>query len=310
MPVESYPSGSERLSQLVEASGVPFPIRDLRERISRLEQVPPLPEITQEILTLNTNPFASTASLARIVEKDPGLAAQVMRWANSAMYGRGESTTVRDAITRVLGFDLVMNLAVGLTAVAPLKVESSGPIGLNAFWVDAIFCATLCQRIARLCKSPHQPQPGIAYMAGLLHNLGLLLFAHLFPNEHKAMNRMLCSAPELSFQRLVEHTLGVSPITISKWLLDDWNLPDVLKVAITYQNDPAYHGPHAVYSRLVLVAAEALEPFKLSGYEMNNQESSDLLVMLGLDPALLADELHALINRKNEITQFAGQMCH
>lgn len=313
MPAVNYPSspiGSEQLSQLVEASGVSFPIEDLRERIAHLEQIPPLPEITQEILKLQANPYASTESLARVVEKDPGLSAQVMRWANSAMYGRGESATVKDAIARVLGFDLVMNLAVGLTAVAPLKVEHSGPIGLKAYWVDALFCAALCQRIAKLCSGPNLPEPGIAYMAGLLHNLGLLLFAHLFPREHKAMNRMLASVPDLSFRQLVKYSLNVSPITLSQWLLEDWKLPEVLRVAIIYQDDPAYHGLHAIYPRLVQAASGALQPYKLSGYEMVHQENAELFAVMGLDPMLLQEELRALLESKSEVSEFASQMCH
>lgn len=301
---------SERLRRLVEASNATFPIQDLRDRIGQLEQIPPLPAITQEILTLYSNPFVTTESLARIVKKDPGLSAQVIRWANSAMYGRGESATVKDAITRVLGFDLVMNLAVGLTAVAPLKVENGGPIGLKAYWVDALFNAMLCQRLAKLCTAPNLPQPGIAYMAGLLHNLGLLLFGHLFPEEHRAMNRILASAPDISFQNLVKYTLQVSPITLSRWLLDEWGLPDVLKVAITHQDDPAYHGMHAVYPRLVLVASMALQPYKLSGYVVNNLETVELLSVLGIEPQRLSDEVCDLVKQRDDVLRFAGQMCH
>jgi HD-like signal output (HDOD) protein len=300
----------ERLSQCVEALGSPLPVRDLRERISCLEQIPPLPAITQEILTLYSNPHASTESLARIVEKDPALSAQVIRWANSAMYGRGESATVQDAIGRVLGFDLVMNLAVGLTAAAPLKVEDSGPIGLKAYWVDALFSAMLCQRLAKYCMGPNLPQPGVAYMAGLLHNLGLLLFAHLFPSEHKALNRILASAPDIPFPQLIEYSLGVSPVMLSRWLLDDWNLPEVLRLAISYQGDPTYHGIHAVYPRLVLIANAALRPHKLSGYVVRDLVTIELLAVLGLDPFHVTEEVQRLVECKQEVIQFAGQIYH
>jgi len=300
----------ESLRRVVEASGSPLPVRDLRERIGCLEQIPPLPAITHEILTLYSNPNASTTSLARIVEKDPILSAQVIRWANSAMYGRGESASVQDAVGRVLGFDLVMNLSVGLTAAAPLKVEDSGPIGLKAYWVDALFSAMLCQRLAKYCMGPNQPQPGIAYLAGLLHNLGLLLFAHLFPDEHKALNRILTSAPDISFPQLIEYSLGVSPVTLSRWLLDDWDLPKVLRLAISHQSDPTYHGIHAVYPRLVLIANAALRPHHLSGYAVRDLVTIELLAVLGLDPFHVTDEVQRLVECKDEVLQFAGQMCH
>src|SRR5690554_7026234 len=87
----------------------------IKQRLSETIDLPPLPEIANRIIELRTNPNASPADLAKAVELDPSLAAQVLNWSRSPFYGvQGEINTIEEAIVRVLGFDLVLNLALGL----------------------------------------------------------------------------------------------------------------------------------------------------------------------------------------------------
>lgn len=76
----------------------------------------PLPETARRIIRLRTDPNSVMADLVDIVESDPSLAAQVISWASSSFYAApGRVNSVYDAISRVLGFDMVMNLAMGLS---------------------------------------------------------------------------------------------------------------------------------------------------------------------------------------------------
>ena len=59
----------------------------LRHRIQALNDLPPMPAMAQQLLRLRLNPQASADDLARIVELDPSLAAQVVSYAGSAYYG-------------------------------------------------------------------------------------------------------------------------------------------------------------------------------------------------------------------------------
>jgi HD-like signal output (HDOD) protein len=284
------------------------PALDLRDRINKIEALPPLPEIVHEIIKLYNDPFADAASLARIVEKDPALATQVLRWANSAMYGfKGDIKTIKAAIARVLGFDVVMNLAMGLTTVAPLKVEKGGPIGMQAFWSNAILSASLCQRLAGLVECQQEPNPGIAYLSGLLHNLWVLVFGHLLPEEHKALNDLLQANPRLSLTQLSEYLLGVNPISLGLWLLQTWELPAELITSIAHQNNPDFRGEQSVYPNLVYIADTLLQSHGFS-YAAHEEIPSDLLTSLGLDAEQLNDSLSNLLDRKSDILSFSAQL--
>jgi HD-like signal output (HDOD) protein len=300
--------------RLLEKSSSPTaesaPAFDLHDRINKIEALPPLPEIVHEIIKLYNDPFADAASLARIVEKDPALAAQVLRWANSAMYGfKGEIKTVKAAIARVLGFDIVMNLAMGLTTVAPLKVEKGGPIGMQAFWVNAILSASLCQRLAGLVECKQKPNPGIAYLTGLLHNLWVLVFGHLLPAEHKALNELLQANPQLPLTQLSEYLLGVNPISLGLWLLQAWELPAELVTSIAHQNDPYFKGEQSVYPNLVYIADALLQSHGFS-YAGHEEIPAELLTSLGLEAEQVNELLTNLLERKNDILSFSAQLVH
>src|SRR5690554_7984879 len=89
-------------------------------------------------MRLRSDPKAVMGDLVDIVENDPGLAAQVVSWASSSFYASaGQVRSVHDAISRVLGFDTVMNLAMGLALGRTLKAPLDQPEGYRDYWQQA-----------------------------------------------------------------------------------------------------------------------------------------------------------------------------
>src|SRR5690606_30029297 len=128
-----------------------FTLLRIQQRLEDTLELPPLPETAQRILKLRTNPAASVAELAEIVETDPSLSAQVVSWAGSSFYAApGRVRSVQDAIIRILGFDLVMNLSMGLALGRSLKLPQDAPEGLTPYWKQAVWIATLTSTLAAL----------------------------------------------------------------------------------------------------------------------------------------------------------------
>ena len=104
----------------------------IQQRLEDTLELPPLPETAQRIIHLRVNPNAVMGDLVDIVESDPSLAAQVVSWASSSFYAAaGQVKSVHDAVSRVLGFDLVMNLAMGLSLGRALKQPQDHPDGVR-----------------------------------------------------------------------------------------------------------------------------------------------------------------------------------
>ena len=55
-------------------------IRAIEKRIEQVYELPPMPELARRILQLQSDPNAGALQLANIVQLDPSLAAQVIRY--------------------------------------------------------------------------------------------------------------------------------------------------------------------------------------------------------------------------------------
>lgn len=159
-----------------------FTARRIQKRLEETIEIPPLADTAQKIIKLRVDPNASIDDITGVVETDPALAAQVVSWAASPYYGSpGKIRSVEDAIVRVLGFDLVINLALGLALGKTLSLPKDHPQQATPYWQQSIYTAAIIEGLTRAMPRAERPEAGLTYLAGLLHNFGYLLLAHVFP---------------------------------------------------------------------------------------------------------------------------------
>ncbi|WP_111497494.1 MULTISPECIES: HDOD domain-containing protein [Marinobacter] len=258
-------------------------LEEVAQRLQKLYRLPPMPALALKILRLTANTEATARELGELIEYDPSLTAQIMRYARSALFNYpGQINSVQEAVTRVLGFDRVAHVAMGIASVRAFEVPRDGMLGMDAFWRHSLYCAYLCQQMAMLKGA----DKGLAYLCGLLHNFGILLIGHLFPNEFDQLNRLRESNPEQSMHSLEVQVFGgdqeflsVGHGPIGGILHRLWQLPDaVVKTAGMHQR-MAYEGDHADYVHMVQLA-NALLKDKGIGDEFNPDDVDTLAASL------------------------------
>lgn len=231
----------------------------IRQRLDETLEIPPLSPTAERIMQLRANPNASVAELTGIVEADPSLAAQVVSWASSPYYAApGKIRSVQDAIVRVLGFDLVSNLAVGLILGRSVALPEDRSDGYTPYWLQAVYCSTAVEALAHLMPASKRPRQGMIYLAGLLHNFGYLILAHTFPPHFTRICRYTEANPNISHIAIENHLIGISREQISAWLMQAWNMPEEVCTALRYQQDANYDGPNASYANLIYIAMRLL----------------------------------------------------
>ena len=115
--------------------------------------------------------------LAALVDREPGLAARVLRVANSAFYGLARSVATVERALVVLGIDAVRGIAAASCMDRGLqRPGESAVLDLSAMVRHCVGTAIAAEALARL--GPRR-QAGEAFMAGLLHNLGVAIQARL-----------------------------------------------------------------------------------------------------------------------------------
>ncbi|AYC34858.1 HDOD domain-containing protein [Pseudomonas cavernae] len=243
------------ISQAVQA----FTARRIQQRLEETIEIPPLPETAQRIIKLRVDPNATVDDITGVVETDPALAAQVVSWAASPYYAApGKIRSVEDAIVRVLGFDLVINLALGLALGKTLSLPKDQPQQATPYWQQAIYTAAAIEGLTRAMPRSLRPESGLTYLAGLLHNFGYLVLAHVFPPHFSLICRHLEVNPHLPHSYVEQHLLGISREQIGAWLMRHWDMPEELACALRFQHDPGYRGANAAYPNLVCLAVSLL----------------------------------------------------
>ena len=236
-----------------------FTARRIQQRLEQTIEIPPLADTAQKIIKLRVDPNASIDDITSVVETDPALAAQVVSWAASPYYASpGKIRSVEDAIVRVLGFDLVINLALGLALGKTMNLPKDHPQHATPYWHQSIYTAAVIEGLTRAIPRAERPEAGLTYLAGLLHNFGYLLLAHVFPPHFSLICRHLEVNPHLCHSYVEQHLLGISREQIGAWLMSLWDMPPELTTALRFQHDPSYDGEHAAFPNLVCLAVSLL----------------------------------------------------
>ena len=277
----------------------------IKQRLEDTLEIPTLPATAQRIIELRVNSNAVVSDLADIVESDPSLAAQVVSWAASPYYAApGKIRSVQDAIVRVLGFDLVGNLALGLALGKTLELPKDRVDGVTPYWLQSIYCSTLVEAIVTLIPPEIKPSKGLTYLSGLLHNFGYLVLAHIFPPHFSQICRYIEANPHISHMAVENHLLQITREEICLWLMDLWNMPPEVKATIQYQHDPSYDGPHCAYPNLVFMALRLLKQ-KGIGDAPLEEVPDELFARYQLNRDDVMNKLHEVIESAEEISSIA-----
>lgn len=271
----------------------------MRDAIATSEKLPPLPDVAQALLRLRDDPTVDVKKLSAIIELDPSLAAQIIRYASSALFGyRGRINSISDAVSRVLGFEKAMHIALGLAAGKVLVHDHGGPLGLKAVWEHALLSASLMQRLGgRLEKV--KPVPGLLYLAGLLHNIGFLLLGHFFEGEFRILNDAAFRQPEKSVIALEAELLGVTHCELGATLLRRWRMPAEVLTAVLNHHNESYRGDAAVYANVTLLADRLLKRIGIG--DADSTEIPEVLMQcLGISLEAIEEEFASLLEKRRE----------
>lgn len=277
----------------------------IKQRLEETLEIPPLPQTAQKILALRSNPNANVADLAQIVEMDASLAAQIVSWASSPYYAApSKIRSVQDAISRVLGFELVSNLTLGMALGNTLSLPKDFPDGFTPYWLQSVYCSTVVEAIVKLIPAGQRPSQGLACLAGLLHNFGYLVVAHIFPPHFSAICRHVEANPAISHVAIDHHLLGVTREQISAWLLQLWNMPKEVCVGIRHQHEPDYAGEHCVYANLILIAMRELRQHGI-GDAPPEAVPIEIYQRFGLNPVEVLEVVQEIVSSDAALKQIA-----
>lgn len=306
-PLESDPS-PDRDIDLILGAVQNFTRLRVKQRLEETLELPPLSETAQRIIKLRVNPNADVSDLAQIVETDPSLAAQVVSWAASPYYSApGKIRSIHDAIVRVLGFDMVLNLALGLALGRSLQIPRQGPHSARPYWQQAVYVAATIEGLVSAIPRDHRPTFGMAYLCGLLHNFGYLILSEVFPPHFQQYCELADVNAHITHQAIERHLLGITREQLASSLMSLWSMPDEVVVAIRQQNNPDYQGEHHHYAKLIFVAQRLLLQQGI-GHGPRLDIPASVFEALHLDPQKAEAAVRNILESESELEYIALQL--
>jgi HD-like signal output (HDOD) protein len=238
----------------------------VREKLENLEHIPTLPVILLPLLKYLERPVDSleVQKVVDLVAQDTALTAQCLHLANSPLFGRWQSVdTVRGAVM-ALGLQRMREIAMSccVLRIFPKEKTDMDPI---AFWEHSMGCALVCRQFAHKIGFANREK---TYLAGLLHDLGIVVNLWLLPSEFDGAYQMarrqqipLCEA-EMS-------TLGFTHCESGRVLAERWHLAPDLAAVIA-----EHHGGQSTSDHRGLIALVSLSDLlcRMSGMGHGHNE--------------------------------------
>ena len=196
-----------------------------------LRLVPPFPAVAHRVLSLVSKEDVSLHAVGELVKMDPSFSAELLRFANSALFGaRREVRSLPHAIALV-GMDRVKTMAT-FVAVNRMVRSSVRLEALRKVWIHSLATAIIAEEAGRVSNVARDS----AYTTGLLHNLGTLGLMSAYPDEY---SRMLEVSTDYGFDLLqTERDLfEIDHCVAGAYLAQDWDFPDDLAAALAVHHD-------------------------------------------------------------------------
>jgi len=244
----------------------------LQQKIRDLRSLPAMPSVLQslgECLTGN----AENVNIDRVVELisyDKSIAAQCLRMANSALFRRRtEVESLRSAVLS-LGVWRIRDLVYSCALPKLLSAEAGMPPVV--FWRHALGTALVSQHLAQRLRIANSER---FYLAGLLHDLGILVNALLFRDEfQRVLQRAEASAAPL--YEVEMQVLGFSHCESGRILADQWKLPEDISGVIEFHHQPLANGRDDAELACTVYLADLLCRLRGLGYGYYEAREFDL----------------------------------
>lgn len=276
-------------------------------------ELPSMPATLASIMRLVRDPNANAQRLADAVLMDQSLTAKVLRLANSAYFRRKKAVgTVSEAVL-TMGFEYIRNLAASASVVDALLPRRAFPLlDWRRVWRHSVMCAVAAEAISDFQAGGRRHRDEMAFVGGLLHDIGKLAIARVEPTKFLAVLQA-CHDEGKSMIAVEHKILGTNHATVGKMLAECWGLPGNLVAAIGWHHAPYCALHYADAARLTYAAdmlAERLNGPCIRGIcaDVSLQRIAEAA---GLDPDSLdfvISEVRAGMTKSDEILSWGDDM--
>lgn len=244
--------------------------------------------VALEVVGLTKNPNTSASKIGNLIASDENLSNKILKVANSPIFGLPRRISTLSFAVVVLGFDSLRTLVTRLMVGDAFRKIVDTIFNYQDFWDHSVGCAVMTRLLA---KKTGIRNPDNALVAGLLHDVGYLVFHETIKDQKNALKE-IHEKSQVPFGQVIEAFCGISHQEAGAQLAERWMLPGAVCDAILNHHKPQLASEDPGLTALVHVADVLCSRMKLDKFNYEPYENFDTgtLAMLGLTEEDVSDE--------------------
>jgi len=254
----------------------------VRELLAGNVQLASPPDVFHKITQVINNPANTLADVARLIEKDPGLTARLLKIVNSAFYAFPTRIGSVPQAVNIVGFRELRDLILATLVIDRFSALPNGLITMRKFWMMSIRCGLLVKAMGKL--HPRGKRLQDLFVSGLLHEIGRLVVYHRLPELARAA--LLQSRVEnISEDMAQRRVIGLDHYQVGAELARNWHLPEVVVATLEYHDEPQSAPEFSDEAVLVHCAAAlaGIDPFNPEFIDQQLPADAPVWALLPLD---------------------------
>jgi putative nucleotidyltransferase with HDIG domain len=216
------------LEQVRQETADPVRLEKIREHFRQIiegRQLPALPVVVTKVLGMLSNPDLNMRVLCPVLSGDVALAARIIAISRSPYYGQRTLPTTLQAAVQVMGLRDLRNVIISVVTYGLFK--SGGQVA-ETLWAHSLGVA-LASRILTFRSGRLDPEQ--AFLAGLLHDVGQMVFLQGDGEGYSRMARAAClnGTPIADAE---QELYGFDHDSIGAKMLESWNIEEEIGKAV------------------------------------------------------------------------------
>jgi len=200
--------------------------------LHHIDSLPALPGTVNRVRELVYDRDGSAAEVAEVIQQDPGLAAKVLKVANSAAYGFTHQVDTVQLAVSLLG--MVETYSIVMSSAVVNVFDKSRKFDYMAFWLESQTCARAARALSKFLELKNH---GGIFSAGLLHDIGRVALLQIAPRHYERISPGLTGTELIKAE---EEVLGLTHTEAGYQIAQHWGLPDELAECIRFHHTPQY----------------------------------------------------------------------
>ncbi len=203
------------------------------ESIKRSASIPSMPLVATRCYEMTQDTNCDYNKLVELLSTDPGIAASVLRLANSPLFGVTRQVSSLKHAIALLGVTRIRDLVLARYLVQKTEELKCDLVDISYYWRISVTTAILASKFSNALLPARRDE---AFMIGLLADLGVLVLAQALPEQYKPIASRYQPHSGDAWMQGEYNLMGVTHGEVTALVLEQWNLPEIMCEAVRHHH--------------------------------------------------------------------------